>query len=107
MSAYKNALHVSTTETGPRAQLASELLRSGEQVVVLENVLALRAERDSILCEVIVSPGSSPSSYSSAVASAQALLNNSTLFNAVSGKCFTWLVVDDYGTGTSVLWHGS
>ena len=100
-------MHVSATEVGQRAQLASELLRSGEEVVVLDNVLALRAERGGILCEVIVSPGSNPSSYPSAVASAQALLSNSTLSNTILGKRLTWLVVDDYGMGTSVLWRGS
>jgi hypothetical protein len=53
MSAYKHALHLSSTERGPKLQLATELLAEGKEVVVLDGTLALRPEADKILCEVI------------------------------------------------------
>jgi hypothetical protein len=106
MSAYKDALHVTASETGPRALLASEILSTLGGVVVLDSMLALRPEPDRILCEVIAQPGS-PANYQAAVQAAQSHLKDSTLFSAVSGKVLSWLVVDDYGTGVGVLWHGS
>ena len=104
MSAYKHALHLSSTERGPRLQLAAELLAEGREVVVLDGVLALRPESDKILCEVI-SAGSVPPQTQ--VESAKRLLQASTLGGLVDSQRCRWLVVEDYGTGTIELWRES
>jgi hypothetical protein len=106
MSAYKDALHITVRESAARVALASELLASGTGVVVLDNLLALRPEAGRIICEVIAN-GIASSKYAAAVEAAQALLKRSTLFKSVAGKALTWLVVDDYGMGVSVVAHGS
>ncbi len=105
MSAYKDALHIAVQESDRRALLASELLSSGRGVVVLDGTLALRPEPDRILCEVIATPVSL-AKYRGAVEAAQALLKRSTIFKDIS-KPLSWLVVDDYGMGTVVLWQCS
>ena len=104
MSAYKHALHLSSTERGPRLQLAGELLAEGREVVVLDDVLALRPESEKILCEVIA-VGSV--AHQAQVESAKRLLNASTLGSFVDSQRCRWLVVEDYGTGTMELWRES
>jgi hypothetical protein len=106
MSAYKDALRIAFDETGPRALLAAELLSTGRGIVVLDSVPALRAEADRILCEVIATP-SNPANYQAAVAAARSRFSSSSLSNSIAGKPLCWRVVDDYGTGIGVLWHGS
>ena len=76
MSVYKDALHVSSSEIGPRLQLASELLAGRGAVVVLDGLLALRPARDEILCEVISSGSLTPQAQ---VQNAKRLLEASSL----------------------------
>ena len=104
MSAYKHALHLSSTERGPRLQLAAELLAEGRVVVVLDDALALRPDSDKILCEVI---SSGSAAHQTQVESAKRLLHASTLGSLVNSQRCRWLVVEDYGTGTVELWRES
>ena len=106
MGSYKDDLHIHVDESGPRFTLACELLSSGRGVVVLDNTLALRPEPNRILCEVIAE-SATPASFPVAVQAAQSLLERSTIPNILAGKALSWLVVDDYGMGVHVLWHGS
>ena len=105
MSAYKDALHIKSDESGGRLALAQELLATGQGVVVLDGVVALRPSGRELLCEVI-SDGSG-TGFASEVASARELLARSTLGLSASTRKLQWLVVDDYGTGTQELWRAS
>ena len=107
MSAYKHDLHICAGEVGPRAELAVELIATGKGVVVVEDSLALRPNGNELLCEVIVPSPSVASRYEAAVLHARALLASSPVAAAVSGKRLAWLVVEDYGTGTTELWRAS
>jgi hypothetical protein len=104
MSAYKDALHLSSTELGPRLELASELLAGHRAVVLLDGLLALRPEGDEILCEVISSGSLTPQAQ---VQNAKQLLEASTLGGNVTRKKCRWLVVEGYGTGIAELWRES
>lgn len=104
MSAYKDALHLSSAEVGPRLQLASALLASRQSVVVLEGRLALRPELNEILCEVISFGNDAPEIQ---VQSAKRLLQKSTLGGTIPNRKCRWLVVEDYGMGTTELWRES
>ena len=64
MSAYKDALHSSSAEQGPRLQLAAEVLAEGSAVVVLDGTIALRPDSDKILCEVTSSGSIAPQAQS-------------------------------------------
>ena len=101
MSAYRDALHISSAENGARLQLAIELLASHGSVVVLDELLALRPDRDTILCEVIASGNLAPQAQ---VQNAKRLLESSPLGSSIRGKRCNWLVVEDYGTGTVERW---
>ena len=104
MSAYKDALHVSSAEQGPRLQLAAEMLAEGRAVVVLDGGLALRPDSGRILCEVISSGSVAPQAQ---VQTAKRLLQASTLGRLVDIKHCQWLLVEDYGTGSAELWRES
>ena len=104
MSAYKDALHLSSAEQGPRLQLAEEVLARGDAVVVLDGALALRPQSDEILCEVISSRSNAPVVQ---VEQARQLLRDSTLGDVASKRKCRWLVVEDYGTGTVEVWRES
>ena len=53
MSAYKNALHLSSVEQGPRLQLAAELLAEGRAVAMATVAQLPEGEsRTDILCPV-------------------------------------------------------
>ena len=106
MGAYKNDLHIGVDETGPRYDLACELLSTGRGVVVLNGTLALRPEPSRVLCEVIAD-SVSPAKFPVMVQAAQSLLERSTIGNTLAGKVLSWLLVEDYGMGVHVLWHGS
>ena len=107
MSAYKNDLHIRANESGRRAQLAAELISTGQGVVVIEETLALRPNEGELLCEVISRPCSDVTTYKAVVENARALLASSSLVAAASSKKLSWLVVEDYGMGTLELWHAS
>ena len=107
MSAYKNDLHIRANESGRRAQLAAELVLSGHGVVVIEDALALRPNDGELLCEVISRSSLDVASYKAVVENAKALLASSSLAAVTSSKKLSWLVVEDYGTGTLELWHAS
>jgi hypothetical protein len=102
MSAYKDALHLTSADQGPRLALAAEILAEGSGVVVLDGVLALRYASDKIQCEVI-SSGATPPDIQ--VEAAKRLLQMATLRRVVDSDKCEWLLVDDYGTGTVELWR--
>ena len=97
MSAYKDALHISSTETGGRLLLARELIASGKQVVVIDGLVALRRTNNALVAEVIASGASGD--VDAMVETARELVRRSAL--SVSPN--EWLVVEDYGTGTLAL----
>ena len=105
MSAYKDALHIKSDESGGRLALAQELLATGQGVVVLAGEVALRPSGRELLCEVIAD--GSETDFASEVASARELLARSTLGLSVATRNLQWFVVDDYGTGTQELWRAS
>ena len=105
MSAYKDALHIQSDESGGRLALAQDLLAAGQGVVVLDGILALRPSGGELLCEVIAN--GSESDFASRIARAQGLLARSTLGLPAPSRKLQWLVVDDYGTGTQELWRAS
>ena len=107
MSAYKNDLHIRANESRRRAQLAAELVSTGRGVVVIEETLALRPNNGELLCEVISYRSLEVASCKAVVEDAKALLASSSVVAATSSKKLSWLVVDDYGTGTLELWHAS
>ena len=104
MSAYKDALTISSAEVGSRLQLACDLLTSGEAVVLLDGRLALRPERGFINCEVISSGSDAPDIQ---VREAKYLFRQSTLAGSISITSFRWLLVEDCGMGIVALWHES
>ena len=104
MSAYKDALHLSSAEEGLRLKLAEELLTRGQAVVVLDGVLALHSQSDEVLCEVISSGSNTPEVQ---VERGRRLLRASTLGSALGRRKCRWLVVEDYGSGTVELWRES
>ena len=107
MSAYRDALHLDSKAAEQRLRVAAELLRTGEGVVVLEGSLALRPGAGRITCEVIddcLERQRSPSEYEALVAAAKILLHGSKLAPFVSLDRLDWIVVQDYGTGTTQVW---
>lgn len=107
MSAYKHALRLWTDASPQRVELAASVLDRGEEVVLLDGQLALRSESGRILCEVIdpfVDGPKLEQRYHALVQSAQQLLSASPLNAYTRTKHLEWLVVQDYGTGTTQLW---
>ena len=104
MSAYKDALRVSSAEQGPRLKLAAELLAGGSSVVLVDGTLALRPHSDGIICEVISCGAIAPEIQAQR---AKQRLEASTLRSALDTEKCQWLVVEDYGTGTVELWRES
>ena len=105
MSAYRDALHISLAEAGPRLALAADLLAQSTAVVVLADRLALRPFDDRILCEVISASAIDERTYESEVSEAEHMLSQSTLKDLLPGRPLEWLVVADYGSGTVELWR--
>jgi len=107
MSAYKDALAVERGASGQRLTLAAQGLTRGECVVLLEGRLALRLAGRQLLCEVI---DPSPSEhrcvqeYEVLVENAQRALDVSPLSALLPRFPRKWIVVADYGTGTTELW---
>jgi hypothetical protein len=76
-------------------------------VVLISDVVALRAEPAGIFCEVIDpyhGAHGSQQRYEALIANAKAALEASPLAGTVSSEQLQWLVVDDYGMGTRQLW---
>jgi hypothetical protein len=110
MSAYKDAVRIDPEESGSRLELARELLRNGDAVVLVGGRLALRPLPDRILCEVVTQtppPSRGVSAYLTEVESAKRMLMASSIASGVAGRKLEWVVVDDYGTGTTELWHAN
>jgi hypothetical protein len=108
MSAYRHALVVTNESSEERLNLAASLLQQGEGVVVLDGVVALRSERDHLLCEVVEPMPScrrTNDEYASLAHNAAVGLAASRLGARLPNRPLKWLVVDDYGTGTQELWH--
>src|SRR3546814_44449 len=101
MSAYKDALHITSNESGGRLALAQDLLGTGQGVVVLDDFLALRPTPEGLLAEVI--SDSSSRDPATLVDAARSLLDQATLVLPI--QPYAMLVVDDYGTGTLEIWR--
>jgi hypothetical protein len=107
VSAYKNALQLRTDASPQRIERAASVLDRGEEVVLIDGQLALRLESGRIMCEVIDPLFDGPKleqRYRALVQSAQQLLSASPLSAYARTKNLEWLVVRDYGTGTTQLW---
>ena len=107
MNAYQNALAIATDTSGSRLDLARELLKTGEEVVLLENTLALRSDGQRIICEVITrlpDGARNAEAFEAEIAAARAVLEASTIRGAGKAREHEWIVVDDYGMGTWQLW---
>ena len=107
MNAYQNALAIATDTSGSRLDLARELLRTGEEVVLLEHTLALRSDGQRIICEVITrlpDGAQNAEAFEAEIAAARAVLEASTIRGAVKAREHEWIVVDDDGMGTWQLW---
>jgi hypothetical protein len=107
MSAYKHALVVDDASSEQRLLLAADVLNRCEGVVMLDGVVALRPTPEAILCEVI---DPMPTAHRCAeefkvlVENAELGLARSKLARLLPRKRLEWLVVEDYGTGTTELW---
>jgi hypothetical protein len=107
MSAYKDALVVDETSSEQRLALATGVLDRCEGVVMLDGVAALRPTLRAILCEVI---DPMPTAHRCAeefkvlIENAERGLARSKLANRLPARPLRWLVVEDHGTGTVVLW---
>jgi hypothetical protein len=107
MRAYSDALHIEPGADEKRIALARDLVTKCLGVVLISDVLALRAEPSGILCEVIDphhGAHGSKARYEALIANAKAALEASPLASAVASERLQWLVVDDYGMGTRQLW---
>jgi hypothetical protein len=101
MSAYKNDLHIESSEAGQRLHLAVDLLGHARGVIVIDDLLALRAGSQRITCEVIVRGSAEPQLQ---IENAQTLLNGSTIGKHLQSWNLEWIAVEDYGTGTAQVW---
>ena len=107
MNAYQNALRIKTDTRDSRLDLARALLQSGEGAVLLEGVLALRSVGGRVICEVLSrfrDADQSDEAFVEEIAAARALLEASTIRDAVLAREHEWIVVDDYGMGVAQLW---
>ena len=108
MSAYKDALVIERAASDQRLALAALALAQGDCVVLFEGGLALRPAGRELLCEVI---DPSPSErrcaqeYEVLVENAQRALDASPLSALLPRLPCRWIVVADYGTGTTELWR--
>ena len=107
MTVYKHALVIDDASSEQRLALAAEMLDRCEGIVMLEGVVALRPTPDAILCEVI---DPMPAAHRCAeefkvlVENAGRTLARSNLASRLPRKPLQWLVVEDDGVGTVVLW---
>jgi hypothetical protein len=107
MNAYDSALHIDADASPQRLQLAASLLADRTAVVLLCGRLALRAEPERIVCEVLDpyhGERGSEARYRRLIEEAKQLLASSPISAAVRDKNHYWCVVDDYGMGTAQLW---
>jgi hypothetical protein len=107
MRAYSNALHIEPGADEKRIALARDIVAKRLGVVLISDVLAIRAEPSGVLCEVIDpyhGAHGTPKRYEALIANAEATLEASPLAETVAREQLKWLVVDDYGMGTRQLW---
>lgn len=108
MSAYKGALGVDAEASDQQLALAAQVLADRSGVVVLQGVVALRPMRTELLCEVVDPMPSSHRcavEYEVLVENARRALEASKLRDLLPPLPRTWLVVEDWGSGTSELWR--
>ena len=104
MSAYEDALRLSSAERGSRVAAAAEMLAERKAGVVVDGTLALRADADTILREVIWSEGAEPEER---VEAAKHLQRASTVGGVMNLERCQWIVVRDDGSGTVEVWRES
>src|SRR5947208_14955867 len=103
MNAYQNALGIATDTSGSRLDLARELLKTGEEVVLLENTLALRSDGQRIICEVITrlpDGARNAEAFEAEIAAARGVLEASTIRGALKARGHESIVVGDDGRRT-------
>jgi hypothetical protein len=107
MSAYKDAIAIDSNSPEQRVSVAADLLTAGK-VVLLEDMLALRLTDDELLCEVLDPMPSShrcATEYEVLVENARRALQSSVLWKLLPRTPSSWIVVEDYGTGTVERWR--
>jgi len=110
MSAYKDALTLELSASDERVALAADILVNRAGVVLLDGLLALRPVGAELLCEVIdPTPFAHrcANEYEVLVENARLALKASKLGARLPNRPRKWLVVEDYGTGTTELWRAS
>jgi hypothetical protein len=107
MSAYRHALAVDAAASDQLLAQAADVLASGDGVVLFEGMLALRATRSRLLCEVIDPTPSArrcANEYEVLVENAKRALEASRLRELLPDLPCRWSVVDDFGTNVAELW---
>ena len=108
MSAYRDALSIDAEASDQRLALAAQVLADRSGVVVLQGVVALCPMRTELLCEVVDPMPSSHRcavEYEVMVENARRALEASKLRDLLPPLSRRWLVVEDWGSGTSELWR--
>jgi hypothetical protein len=108
MSAYRDALAVTSESSDECLALAAEILTSGTGVVMFEEVIALRRSRTQLICEVVdpMSAGRRcENEFEVLIENAQRKLEASRLRKFVPDLPRKWVVVEDFGTHPVELWH--
>ena len=101
MTAYRDALALSRTDSPERTNLARSLLARGDTVVLLEGQLALRPYGDRVRCEVIdpfAHGVRTAERFERLIESARSLLDEFSLESALPSKQLEWMVVNDDGS---------
>ena len=107
MDVYEHTLAIATDTSGARLELARELLSAGKETVFLEKTIFLSARGDRILCEVFTrlpDHARNAAGFNAEIAAARALLESSTIADAVKARPQEWIVIEDAGMGTEQLW---
>lgn len=108
MLAYKDALHIDDSSTEAEIAQAIEVLVRCENVVILNDFIALRPEPKRMLCEVVdIAPLSHRCAEEFAVLleNGQLALSTSGLGGKLPNRRMEWRVVKDHAAGTVGLWH--
>ena len=103
MSTDINGLHISSCDSVERVDLARDILTIGTGVVAIDGAIALRPEQGKVICEVISCPSNSHFDSKNIQVLAEALISQSGLAHVLRGAEVSWVLVEDYGSGTMEL----
>jgi hypothetical protein len=107
MSAYAGALHIDDRSSVRQLELAKSLMETCSSVILLDGLLALRAEPGRLVCEVI---DPQPSQHRCAeefavlVENARGALRLSNLSACLPARPQQWVVVEDGARGAVEVW---